>query len=244
MIENFRIVLREFPTIYEPLHLLGRKFRQRPIRKKIGKCLAVKESVFFVQVGSNDGIQGDPLHNLIIKHPNWRGMFIEPVPFLFERLKRNYQYSDRFTFENVAISTETKATKFYYVSELAKVELGRGLPDWHDQLGSFNRDHILKHLEGRLEPYIVEEEIESITLQELFDRNHIKTIDLLHIDTEGFDYKVLSQVDFSRYHPSAVLYEHKHLSAEEKHSAESLLKKHNYRWVSYKNGDTLALRKS
>lgn len=30
-----------------------------------------------------------------------------------------------------------------------------GLPVWYDQLGSFDRQHIVKHLDGRLEPFIV-----------------------------------------------------------------------------------------
>ena len=42
---------------------------------------------------------------------------------------------------------------FYWVGEKAATELA-DLPAWWDELGSFNKNHILKHLNGRLAPYI------------------------------------------------------------------------------------------
>ncbi|MFC2042997.1 FkbM family methyltransferase [Chloroflexota bacterium] len=248
MNQTIKAMLRKYPAIYEPLSKIYRIFRPVPpptialIQMQILKHLKHKKSVFFVQVGSADGLQGDPIHDLIISHPKWKGIFIEPVPFLFEKLKRNYNHSEQFIFENIAISTKRGVRKFYYVSEEAKAELGDILPFWYEQLGSYYRNHIPEHLNGILDPYIVEEEIETITLQEIFDRNDIVKIDLIHIDTEKFDYKVLSQVDFLRYKPCVVLYETFHLSNAEKNSAESLLRKHNYNCVPY-DRDTLALFK-
>jgi FkbM family methyltransferase len=177
-----------------------------------------------------------------IKKKEWTGIFIEPVGFLFQRLKQNYEYSERFIFENVAIGTKKGRRKFYYVSEDAKAKLGDDLPHCYDKLGSFDRDHILRHLDGSLEPYIVEEEIQCVPMQEIFDKNDVKKIDLLHIDTEGFDYKILSQINFKRYKPLVVLYEHKHLSADEKEKANSLLKTSGYSLFEY-GGDTLAIFK-
>lgn len=212
------------------------------IAKQIEKTLEINGNIFFVQVGSNDGLQGDPLHELITKNKKWSGIFIEPVEFLFQRLKRNYENSERFVFEKVAIGSEKETKKFYYVKEGAKADLGDKLPFWYDQLGSFNKDHILKHLNGKLEPYIVEEEIQCVPIQEIFDKNLVKKLDLIHIDTEGFDYKVLSQVNFKKYKPSIVLYEHKHLSMDEKEKAKSLLKIFKYKLFEYKE-DTLAIFK-
>jgi hypothetical protein len=76
-------------------------------------------------------------------------------------------------------------------------------------------------------------------LQALLDRNGVKTVDLLNIDTEGFDYNVLSQVDFDRYKPLVILYEHKHLPVDEKNRAYELLTGRGYTCVEY-GGDTLA----
>jgi len=80
------------------------------------KNLKYNNSVFFVQVGSNDGMQGDSLHDIIVKNENWTGIFIEPVGFLFERLKRNYGNSDRLIFEKQAIAANRGVVEFFYVS--------------------------------------------------------------------------------------------------------------------------------
>ena len=77
----------------------------------------------------------------------------------------------------------------------------------------------------------------------MFDRNRVESVDLIHIDTEGFDYKVLSQVDLKRYKPSAILFEHHLLSDQEFLQARKLLRSSGYRQFQYGN-DTLAIKKS
>ena len=38
----------------------------------------------FVQIGSHNGIDGDPLARWIDSNPWWRGIMVEPVPEQFE----------------------------------------------------------------------------------------------------------------------------------------------------------------
>lgn len=230
-----------------PLYGVGKRIYRRfrgadpTIQQHILKAVGLKQRVFFVQVGSNDGVQGDPIHDLIVERENWRGIFIEPIDFLFQRLRNNYGEAERFVFENVAIGTEKGSKKFYYVSEKARTELD--LPYWHDQLGSFAKEHIIRALGEQMNPYIIEEEVECLPLQDVFDRNGVQTIDLVHIDTEGFDYKVLSQIDLKRYKPSVILFEHHLLPDDEFNSARKLLRGTGYRLLQYGN-DTLAIRRA
>jgi FkbM family methyltransferase len=235
--------LRNVPVVYGAAKWIYRRFRKTDptIQDRILKAVGGKSKVFFVQVGSNDGVQGDPIHDLVVSRENWSGIFIEPIDFLFQRLRRNYGEADRFVFENVAIGTEKGTKTFYYVSEKAKSELD--LPYWHDQLGSFDKAHITRALGEQMNPYIVEEDVECLPLQEVFDRNRVESIDLIHIDTEGFDYKVLSQIDLRRYKPAVILFEHHLLSDEEFLQARELLRNHGYRQLQYGN-DTLAIRKN
>ena len=234
--------LRNVPFVFGMAKWIYRRFRpvDLTIQEHIVKTVGSKPSVFFIQVGSNDGVQGDPIHDLIVSREGWRGIFIEPIDFLFQRLRNNYGNADRFIFENVAIGTEKGSKKFYYVSEKAK-ELD--LPYWHDQLGSFDKAHITRALGEELIPYIVEEDIECLPLQDVLDRNRVDAIDLLHIDTEGFDYKVLSQLDLKRYKPSIILFEHHLLSDDEFGKARKLLRGSGYRLLQYGN-DILAIRRS
>lgn len=185
-----------------------------------------QDSVFIVQVGSNDGVNSDPLYNLIQKNKNWEALFIEPVPYLFEKLRNNYKNQSRFIFENLAINDGSRQT-FYSVNDSVKNKIP-DLPKWYDQLGSFKRGHITKHLDGILEPFIDETIVNGATLQSVLNRNGIEKIDLLHIDAEGYDWLVLSQLDLMKFTPKIILYEHKHLSIEEKNHSLEFLKINNY----------------
>ena len=125
-------------------------------------------------------------------------------------------------FENAAINDGTQQI-FYAVKEEAKANLP-DLPNWYDQLGSFNKENISKHLDGVLVPYIEEVMLTGLTIQDLFKRNQIQEIDLLHIDTEGYDWKILSQLNLNYIKPKLILIEHKHLSQIERDSLIHFLK--------------------
>ena len=181
------------------------------------------ENAYLVQIGSNDGKTGDPLYPLLQKNKHWKALFVEPVPYSFEKLKSNYPNQDRFRFENAAINDGTRLT-FYWVDPNAKNVLP-DLPYWYDQLGSFDKQNIVKHLDGVLEPFIRSRELEGFTLQQLFDHNKIEQVDILHIDTEGYDWKILSQLNFDKYEPKFILFEYQHLTASELKSAFNFLKK-------------------
>jgi FkbM family methyltransferase len=247
--ERLAAPLRRLPWLYQPLQRGYRRLVPvpHPLEAQIEAALRGLTRVHFVQVGSNDGAQGDPIHRLIRRHRGWfglggwQGIFIEPVPYLYARLKANYGSARRFVFENVAIGEQAGTARFYYVSDRAKEGLGEELPYWYDQLGSFDRGHILKHLDGRLEPYIVEAELACLPLQAVLDRNHAERVDLLHIDTEGYDYQVLKQFDLARYRPRVVLYEHKHLPEDQQQAARALLGSQGYE-LRRRGGDTLAIR--
>ncbi|WP_395095161.1 FkbM family methyltransferase [Armatimonas sp.] len=175
-----------------------------------------------VQIGSNDGTSNDPIHRLLMKNQQWKALLVEPVPFVFERLKKNYGTSSRFAFENLAVG-EDESLDFYWVSQEAKVKFPT-IPYWYDQVGSFSKDHVLHHFsEFEIEPYIVSENVKIISFSRLIEINKINKIDILHIDTEGHDYKVLSMVDFSETQPICILFEFKHLSFEEKIASSELL---------------------
>lgn len=215
-------------TIRKFLARLKRRLLKKPYIKDkrypaywFEKVLGGKNA-FLLQIGSNDGKTGDPLYPLLHKNPLWKALFVEPVPYLFERLKNNYPDTSRFSFENAAIG-EGQQLNFYWVDPVAK-EFLPGLPYWYDQLGSFDKQHIANELQGILIPYIRSLSIETLTLNALFDRHRIEKIDLLHIDTEGHDWKILSQLDQVKWSPTFILFEHNHLPEEEIKASKVALK--------------------
>ena len=172
--------------------------------------LLANQFAMLVQIGSNDGKTGDPLHALLQKNKKWKALLVEPVPYAFERLKTNYSDRSRFICENVAIN-QGEALDFYWVDSIAKKHL-QDLPYWFDQLGSFDKEHILKHFDGQLAPFIVSQKLQGIKLVNLLNKHQIDRIDILHIDTEGYDWEILSQLDLNKHCPQFIMYEYKHLN--------------------------------
>jgi FkbM family methyltransferase len=163
-----------------------------------------------VQIGSNDGKTGDPLYQLIQNNEAWKALFVEPIPHYFNSLKKHHGTSSRFRFENVAI-TDGEQMDLYWVSPEA-LKQHPEFPFWVGQLGTFDREHIVNELDGKLEPYIVSAKVECITLSQLLTRNQIETINILHIDAEGHDWTILKQLDLSKYNPNFILFEYVHLT--------------------------------
>jgi FkbM family methyltransferase len=156
------------------------------------------------------------------KNTSWRGTFVEPVPYLFEKLRGNYGGEDRFTFVNAAVSDESKPCAFYYVSPKARQE-NPAFPTWVEQLGSFDKQIILENYNGQLAPYIVETEVVGISLPKLLHETKNESLDVLIIDTEGADLKILRQYPFERHAPTVILFEYCFFSEAERNAAKSWL---------------------
>ena len=134
----------------------------------------------------------------------------------------------RLKFINAAVSDKAIRLHFYSVSERAELELGSRVPHWWSQLGSFNREHISRHLDGILDPFIVETPVVTTTLSDFAKNEQLLSLDVLHIDAEGHDFEVLQSIDFDEYKPSIILIEHKHLTFEKKTAVLDRLQSNGY----------------
>lgn len=71
------------------------------------------------------------------------------------------------------------------------------------------------------------------------DRNSVGSIDIIHIDTEGFDYEILKLINFEYYKPFLLIYEHKHLSKIAQAAAQRLLGEQRYEVLEVNSSDTI-----
>lgn len=198
-----------------------------------------EKAIQIVQIGSNDGRVGDPLYHLFHQNKNWKGLFVEPVPYIFERLKNNYSNDPRFRFENAAINGG-EMMEFHWVDPIVK-EHEPDLPFFYDQLGSFDKSHIINALDGKLAPYIISQKINGLTLEGLLAKHQIKQFDLLHIDVEGYDWEVLQQLNLAKNKPIFILYEGVHLSEKARMASADFLKR-DYELFKHE-GDILAVNR-
>lgn len=211
----YKVIVRIYIMI-NPRIYISRK-REEELHKiyknKISEIFSQKLKA--IQVGANNGIANDPLRKYIVDF-HWEAILIEPAPDIFDKLKALYEDSANVVTLNAAISPSTCALKFYVVDPRAKQELGPRLPLWFDQLGSFDRTNIVKHLEGILEDYIVEIDVEMLTLNEVIEKYNFQGFDVLHVDAEGYDIEVMETIDLEKYTPKYIIIEHKHLEESKK----------------------------
>lgn len=152
-------------------------------------------TVFFLEVGANDGIQFDPLYELVIKH-KLSGILIEPDMESFTQLQHNYKEVSTVRFENSAVSEYDGVVDLY--------------------CGKTNLHYTLSHTQAKymfdIDPYV--KQVPAITFKTLFTKYKITTVDLLLIDVEGYDFKLLKTFPFDMCKPTIVRCEFTHISNE------------------------------
>lgn len=192
-----------------------------------------KPNLFFIQIGSYDGVSGDPLYGYINRYRNSRGILVEPIEAHFKKLLNSYKNHKTVIFENVAISDSEGIQSFYSLDY-------KLLGEWYGRLGSLSPNSVLnrKWSIPNIEDYLVEQKVNCITFKTLLKKHDIKEFDLLHIDTEGHDYKIIKTIPFEEFKPKIILYEHKHLG-DSKEKCISFLENKGYSIISFKH-DTLA----
>lgn len=192
------------------------------------KYSAWRGDVFFVQIGSHEGADNDPLVRMV-KRNNWPGLLVEPMKYLFDRLRSNYSGQHGLIFENSAISDSDGEKNFYYLK--ASEEQMSKWPTWYTQLGSFMPEIILRH-ECRIpdiKKYIISTKVNCLTFSSLLTKHNIKKVDLICIDTEGFDYKIIKTIDLLSAKPDIIIFEYIHLSDGDYRRCTQYLKRNGFR---------------
>jgi FkbM family methyltransferase len=201
----------------------------------LAHLLMCKPAPFFVQIGANDGKTHDPLFKFVNEF-GWSGILLEPLPEVFERLRANYRDRPNLKLLNAALAEEDGSRVFYTVKPGPGAQLAH-------QYSSFRRDVIEKHT--AFVPDIVERVIETqvrcISMGTLLAEIGDRQVDLLQIDTEGFDYEILKMVDFAVLRPSVICFERAHLNRADQDAAVRRLVAEGYR-LTCDNLDFIAYR--
>lgn len=199
-----------------------------------------------IQIGAHVGnTRNDPLFQNVDN--STKLILVEPVPFLFNQLKKNYTDkfpdSNNIIFINKAVSSETGTLDLTIPSE--KNDFNK-LPWYASQLGSVRDNHISGHLAQFIDiPKVITEKltVPAITIDDIVKEHNIKEIDLLHTDTEGHDYDIIMNYSFI-VKPKKIMFEHKHMDGFFQHGEKyeklvSILEKKGYKIVEKGEEDTV-----
>lgn len=154
----------------------------------IDSLLRGKTGGFFIDIGAYDGITFSNTY-FFEKTRNWNGICIEPIPEIFEKLKKNRKCH----LINAAISTSNEKLNFKrcygyteMLSGLTKFRYAEHEKRTEDEIRAFGGESEIIKVQGYL-------------LQGILDNLNIKNIDYLSIDIEGGEFEVLDTIDFNKY---------------------------------------------
>lgn len=187
------------------------------------------KDVFFVEIGANDGIQGDHIYNYVI-HKGWKGVYVEPQKNVFIRLKANFKGIDGLFFENIAITKHEEDLTLY---------IPAGEDHGSTVLASLSPNSAaLNHID---KSQLTEETVTGKPFGYLVEKYALKNKKcvVLMLDVEGFEEQILTSIDFSDFKPQYILFEHKHMSYSLHGTLNEMLARNGYKVYTEKH-DSLA----
>jgi FkbM family methyltransferase len=148
----------------------------------------MKKNGYFVEFGAADGIHHSNTF-LLEKNYLWTGILAEPSKSFISSLRRNRKCK---VVDKCVWSKSGEELLFTEAGELSTLESFKNL-DFHAKSRSGG----------------VEYEVTTVSLLDLLDSNDApQIIDFLSIDTEGSEYEILNNFDFSKYTFNAICVEH------------------------------------
>ena len=193
-------------------------------------------------IGAHFGIHlKDEIRQIIDKNI----LLVEPVPYNFEILKKEYSNYANIEICTNAINNKNELRNFYFVKKNSIHKLGK---HWASGIGSFNKQHILDHKNKRFK--VTDEDIQTIniefiTFEKLTEKYTISSIDKLQLDVEGAEYNILSDIDFKKLNIKKVFFESKHFDGtfqegEKLKEIETKLKSNGYKLTRQDNENIFA----
>ena len=157
-----------------------------------------------LQIGANDGKRFDEL-NYFIKKYKIKSVLVEPVDKYFNELKINYANLEYVKIENSAISVDDEIAYLFVVNEKYINKYDEHVKG----LNSFDINHLIKHDVKR--KHIEKRKITSQTILSLIEKYSIKELDLLYVDTEGYDGKIVYEFVVKAKLKPIIIFEYIHI---------------------------------
>ena len=173
------------------------------------------EKLDFIQIGSNIGPTDNDIIGKILKEKDWKGIFIEPMPDSFEKLKENYKHLEGCHFENSAIAGHDGDIVIYYRSD----------EKYNKQQASINKGHWSNNKAMN---------VPCLTLTSLVTKYGFtgQKFELLQIDAEGADDLILSNCNFNEVLPEKIRFESIHLKGNRLPNILAYLKTFGYNKIT------------
>ena len=192
----------------------------------------LKRPFKFLYIGANDGVMSDTIMRYAQKY-DWHGILVEPVPHVMETLKKNFAQLQNQIYEQIAIA-EYDGEKELYTFRKTNHQ-----PVFAQLLHSFSKESLLKaHISWGIDKTkdIVAIKVPTMTVQSLLHKHKVTNLDLLVIDTEGYDYTILKSINFDDIQPKFIKFESMHMKKQQLDELSKMLQQHSYK-ITKMRGD-------
>ena len=169
-----------------------------------------KEKGFYIDIGCYHPIHRN--NTFLLFKKGWQGMNVDIHDFSIELF--NYARPKDLNY-NFAVSNKNEKIKMFFQKELS-------------QLSTIDQNQAKKAFQGTIK----EKEIQAYTLNEIlnFSKLNNKKIDLLDIDVEAVDLKVLQGLSFEKFKPELICIEIHEKNLKESQTFK-FLKDYNYELI-------------
>lgn len=154
---------------------------------------------YFCDIGANDGITFSNSYNLVKN--GWSGICVEPTSEAFERLQRLHQDNAKVQVVKCAITEKDGETWLivngsHYTDDVGLLSIVCG--EYFDPNQPIPKDVY------NWQRY---EKVQTLSFQSLLQKISSNKIDLISIDAEGYDLRILSQIDLNKHQTKMVIVE-------------------------------------
>lgn len=214
-------------------------------RRALEKLDDLYDDVFVVNIGAFDGRSNEHFHTYLV-NDRWSGLLVEPSPRPYAALADNYAGLQNVALEQVAVADED-GTAAMHVPIIDDTSL-----HWFPQTSSLLDSHVkrtmlsakLQRRRGDNSPQPAFETIQVSTMRvaSLLKKHQITRVHALKIDAEGYDCRIIKQLDFQHLVPDIIIYEYYGLSYLDNIACLLRLRKHGYQ-LYWQSTDVLAIRR-
>ncbi len=177
-----RFLKYNFPTLVSK-----RSYSQSGEDIILDSFLGHKQNGFYVDIGAHDHV--DLSNTYLFYKRGWDGIQVEPH---YKKITHFKKYRPRTTSLNIGIGEKTTAPFFIFDSAV---------------VSTFSEEEARVH-ESFGHRIIETTNVDIVPLQDIFDQYlNGRHIDILSVDTEGYDLEVLKTNDWTTYRPSFIIVE-------------------------------------
>jgi FkbM family methyltransferase len=220
---------------------LKHKLEKNPIYQIVLKYMSQKyEIVNFLQIGAFDGVSYDEMHDTVCDDLKFKGLLIEPMQTPFQELLKTYQHRTDWKFENIAITEKKEIRQVWTIPyELKNSE---NVPDWAigcstllQNSNSLFGKHCNKAEFDALKKFTKIEFVQCDYLESILLKHDFLKHDIIQIDTEGYDWLIIKQLNLENNCPKVINFEFFNLTNEHYNEAITFLNLYNYSLYKYSN---------